>query len=117
MADCFDIYVTGMNKNDLSSRIGKEFVMSVPHCAALQHTSYLETIFGKQITDQIVCLIVHMWNPLPLLSLSFWQAAFQVKQNIVERVSTDHFGINVAAYSTGYTNMNQIWSNTTLVCS
>lgn len=87
MAACFDIHVTGLNMRDLSSQIAKEFVVY-----SVCSSDHLETIFGEQITDQIVCLIVNMWNALPLLSLcSFWQAAFQVKQNIEEVVvATDH---------------------------
>lgn len=43
--------------------------MSVPHCVVVNNlvASHKLTIFGKQITDQTVCLIVHMWKRLPLL--------------------------------------------------
>lgn len=41
-------------------------------------------IFGEKIREQIVCLIVNMWNALPRLSLCIlWQAVFQLKHKIV----------------------------------
>lgn len=53
-----------------------------------------QTIFGEQIGDQIVCLIVNMWNALPRLLLCiFWQAPLQLMHKVV-RVASAHAWLN-----------------------
>lgn len=55
-----------------------------------------QTIFYEQIRDQIVWLIVKMWNSLPQLLLCiFWQALLQLKHRTV-RLSSGSLGSCVA---------------------
>lgn len=81
MSACFAVYVTGVHIRDVKTD-------TLDVWSTLHHTSPPGTIFGEQITDEIVCLIVNMWNSLLLLS-AYGRAAFQVKLNMVEGVAAD----------------------------
>lgn len=83
----------------------------------MHHTKLIkETIFGEQITDHTVCLIVNMWNALPLLSLrSFWQAAFQVEQIAVDGVATGDLQVRAhAEYTQMRTADRLMYTNTAM---
>lgn len=69
-------------------------------------SSYLETIFGEQMADWIVCLIVNMWNVLLLLSFCcFWQAAFHAKQKQTKKQKGEAV-LNLELNVRVYTNMD-----------